>query len=365
MRIGFDAKRYFKNETGLGNYSRTLVDGLAEASSDNDFVLFTADKKAEKKKLPHNNQYLSTPKRKRWLWRQLGMSDAINREKIDVYHGLSAELPMFAPKAKKVVTIHDIIFLKYPKYYKFIDRVIYTFKTKQALLGADAVVFMSKKTQNDVYDIFKIKPKKSLVIYQDCHQRFYKKVDSAKLEAFKIQVALPTKFIVCVSAFDGRKNQQTLVEAFAKIDNKDLHLVLVGKDGGELENIRNQISEQSLSKRVHIYSDVSSKDLPFYYHLSVCSIFPSFYEGFGIPAAESLAMGKVVLTAKDSSMAEIVGSAGAYFDPNSAHEIAECININTTEPRLAQLKAAIPKQLDVFSSLKMVADHMALYKELS
>ncbi len=361
MRIGFDAKRYFHNQTGLGNYARTLVNGLIELYPEHSYYLFDS----KPSELPKSAANIIKKPKLRPLWRQFGISKDIQRQQLDVYHGLSAELPYTRPKkTKMVVTIHDLIFMKYPQYYKTIDRLIYAHKTDNALRSADAIIATSEQTKRD---LIKIMPDEDIpiqVIYQDCDPLFYVPTSETDLAKTRERYQLPEKFLVMVSKFEQRKNHLTLLKALKQGHPDGYPIVLVGKPGDTFAEVEQFIDANQLGNRVKILSDVPSRDLPNVYRLAEASIFPSLYEGFGIPVLESLACGTPVLTSEQSCMQEIANDAGLYFNPTETDSINEALLTFDKSGIADKLEAAIPDRLELFSNRKILADHNTLYQKI-
>lgn len=361
MRIGFDAKRYFHNQTGLGNYARTLVNGLIETHPENQYVLF--DSKPTNV-VPELAEIVTKPFF-RPLWRQFGISKDIQRQQLDIYHGLSAELPYTRPKkAKMIVTIHDLIFMKYPQYYKAADRFIYSHKTDNALRSADAIIATSEQTKND---LLKIMPDDDIpihVIYQDCDPLFHLPVSEIQLSLVRENYGLPKTFLVMVSKFEQRKNHLNLLKAVTLGNKTGYPIVLVGKQGDTYNEVQHYIDAHQLSSQVQVLNDVPTTDLPAIYSLAKASIFPSLYEGFGIPILESLACGTPVLTSENSCMQEISGDAGLYFNPSETESISDVLTTFDKSGVFDTLKAAIPSRIEMFSNTKILKDHNTLYKQL-
>ncbi len=173
MKIGFDAKRAFSNLTGLGNYSRSVINSISSIIPTSEIYLFNPNKKniifhpSQKNiKIVQPNKFIN-----RKYWRLKGLNKEINSLNIDIYHGLSNELPI-GLKTKSIVTIHDLLFLKYPNFYNFIDRKIYAFKSKMACNKADKIIATSLQTKKDIVKYFNIDSEKITVIYQSCHNDF-------------------------------------------------------------------------------------------------------------------------------------------------------------------------------------------------
>jgi glycosyltransferase involved in cell wall biosynthesis len=361
MRIGFDAKRYFHNQTGLGNYARTLVNGFIHNYPEHQTILF--DKKAPKVfSLPANVVRKSgfAP-----FWRQFGISKDLNKQRVDLYHGLSAELPYTRPrKAKMVVTIHDLIFMKYPQYYKLIDRLIYKHKMNNALGTADAIIATSEQTKKDILEIMPYDDIPVEVIYQDCNPYFYEDFSDLELNKTRIKYNLPKQFLLMVSQFEQRKNHLNLLKAIKGMNGYSLPLVLVGRQGDTFSEIQKFILKNDIGNQVTILSDVVSQDLPKIYKLAEASIFPSLYEGFGIPVLESMASGTPVLTSKNSSMEEIAGETGLFFDPKLPESIAESLLTFEKSDIRTNLISGIPKQVEMFKNTAILAKYNTLYHRL-
>lgn len=359
MRIGFDAKRYFHNSTGLGNYSRTLINGMVKSFPENEYYLFAA-------KIPQSISSVAkliTKKTVLPFWRQFGITKQIEKEGIELYHGLSAELPYFKPtKTKYVVTIHDVIFMKYPQYYKSIDRLIYAHKIENAIKKADCIIATSQQTKRDIEQITGDNKNRIEVIYQDCDPAFYNTLSTEEVTKLTSRFNLPSKFLVLVSKFEQRKNHIRVLEALQILKEECLPVVMVGKPGNTSNEVSQFIEKYKLN--VLLISDANKQELIAIYQKAYASIFPSEYEGFGIPVLESLACGKPVLTSKDSCMEEIAGSAGLYFNPSNPKEIAESMKAIQEQELHSQLCDNITDRLALFNNSVILEQHNQLYKSL-
>jgi glycosyltransferase involved in cell wall biosynthesis len=180
MRIGFDAKRAFFNRSGLGNYSRDTIHSLFQHFPGNDFFLYTpSTKNALSWKYDNPNLYICTSSKRigkigQAYWRSFLLNKRLQSDGIDLYHGLSNELPYHLEKTgiKSVVTIHDLIFMHHPEWYKPVDRLIYRKKFNHSSRIADRVVTVSRQTQHDLVNFFGIEKRKIEVIYQGCNNAF-------------------------------------------------------------------------------------------------------------------------------------------------------------------------------------------------
>jgi len=316
MRIGFDAKRYFHNKTGLGNYSRSIVHALARQYPESEFSLF--DNKAGKPQADFANIKVCNAKGKTPLWRMLGMSHDASLNKIQVFHGLSNEIPLGLKKHKipAVVTIHDVIFKRFPDYYPFIDRAIYHQKTRYAVNHADIIIATSQATADDLMEYYQADEKRIRVVYQPVQESWY------QTEAGENPVK--GDYFLYVSSFTGRKNHSILIEAFSLIKHQtDAMLVLAGSKGETLEQCKRFVEYEKLKDRVLFFEDCSQTLLSQLMQHAAGFVYPSHFEGFGIPLVEA-AVKKLPMAVSDIAVfRELAGDAAIYFNPNKADDIAD------------------------------------------
>jgi glycosyltransferase involved in cell wall biosynthesis len=328
MRIGFDAKRLFHNTTGLGNYSRDLIRILAKYYPENHYFLYNP--KAQTKNLFINNSTSVIEKRPvsflskklNSLWRSFSVSSELNKDSIQIYHGLSGEIPFFIPKnIKKIVTIHDLIFMRYPKLYPYWDRKIHFFKFKFAATRSDKIIAISEQTKQDIIDYLKIDASKIEVIYQGCGTVFKEFIAESDLEMVRKKFNLPEKFILNVGTIEPRKNALNIVKS---IQNTDIPLFLIGGKTAYYTQIELFISENKMSNVTHL-SNISQFELACLYRLASIFVYPSIFEGFGIPIIEALYSKTPVITNKKGVFPEAGGPNSVYVDPNSITDIQNAI----------------------------------------
>ncbi|MFM9944565.1 MAG: glycosyltransferase family 4 protein [Bacteroidia bacterium] len=368
LKIGFDAKRLFLNKSGLGNYSRWLVNGLIKEFPENQYHLYTTNISEVQNDFKGENIHTHLPNNLfKTFWRTKGIKKDLLKDKIQVYHGLSNELPLGIEKTgiKTVVTIHDLIFKIYPEYYNPIDRAIYDRKFKSACERADKIVAISQHTKESIVEFYKIDPEKVEVIYLDSSERFHHPADDGKVRDVKQKYGLANPFFLNVGAIGRRKNQLRLVEAFASVANEIEHdLVLVGKAGKDIEAIKLVIDKNNLNKRIKHFPTVNDEDLFNFYHASYASIYPSLYEGFGIPIIESYRCGKPVVTSIGSSLEEIAGKSSLLCQPEKTESIAEQILKLTNKNTYQHLQQNIAKELERFNPKVSLTKYMDLYRTL-
>lgn len=338
MRFGFDGKRATMNFRGLGNYSRGIIEGLLEYSA-NDIFLYTpsidninAKEWLEKNQQPrlHVRKPNTLVERKlHSLWRSITISGDLLKDKLDLYHGLSHEIPFNSRSLSipKVVTIHDLIFMRYPEFFPAIDRITYKAKFKYSCENADLVLAICEQTKQDLIQMLGVKEEKILVHYQSCDPLFYSRSEDGKIDELKVKYHLHRPFILTVGAFEERKNQLSMIKAFASLSHsKDYDLVLIGNGKDYLQKCRALVKELNLTDRVHFFSHISFAELPLFYQAAKLFCFPSFFEGFGLPIVEALFSGTPVVTSTGSCFPESGGPYSLYADPYSVREIGEKID---------------------------------------
>lgn len=372
MIVGFEAKRAFKNKTGLGNYSRMLICGLASERKDVRSVLYASDMSGEYR--GHFTGYANISTRKPsglgrlfpQLWRGCGMTRLLKGDKVDLFHGLSHELPHGIPRSvKKVVTMHDLIVWRCPQYYRWIDRVIHRIKQRHACRIADAVVAISRSTRRDLIKYAHVPASKIHVVYQSCDPIFWRPVTEEEKLDVRRRYGLPKRYVVCVGTVEERKNQKAAVKALVRLP-EDVHLVIVGRHRGRyVSEIKSEIRSLKIAGRVHFITNAAFEDFPALYANAEASVYVSRYEGFGIPILESLCCDTPVVASRVSSMPEAGGDAALYASPDNPGEIALHLRRIISDPQLRdQLVARGRIHRENFTQQKVIGDLYALYESL-
>ncbi len=332
MNIGFEAKRIFHNKTGLGNYSRDLVRILSHYFPENNYLLYnpiptnenlfeTNDSNVIEKK-PTSNFYSKFYN----LWRQKGVVKDLVSDKINLFHGLSGEIPsgLNKTKIKSIVTVHDLIFMSLPQFYSFLDRAIYFYKFRKSTTKSDLVIAISEQTKSDLIKYFNVPSRKIKVVYQGCNPAFKKEYSLERKKTIIKKYNLPTDFILNVGTVESRKNVLSAVKA---IQNIDTTLVIVGNPTAYKKKIENYIIQNNLEHKILFLNNVEVEELAVLYQLATIFIYPSLYEGFGIPIIESLYSKTPVITTKGGVFHESGGPNTLYIDTNNIDEISNSINL--------------------------------------
>lgn len=320
MKIAFDAKRFFHNTSGLGNYSRDLVRILSRYEPENEYLLLNKNKSERGKDILErpNVHFIETSKGN--LSRQLKMGKDAQNQGADIFHGLSGELPLkWDPKPiKKIVTIHDLIFVRYPQYYSFFDRKIHFWKFKKAADTADKIIAISEQTKRDIIQYLKVPETKIEVIYQGCHHAFKEQQSPELMEAVKDKFKLPERFVLNVGTIEDRKNLLNVVKA---IHGTEIPLVVVGRKTKYYQKIERFLKKSKMEKQVLFLEGVSMDELACLYKLADIFVYPSFFEGFGIPVIEALFSKTVVVTSNTSCLPEAGGKDSVYVNPDNDLDI--------------------------------------------
>ena len=345
MKIGFDAKRAFFNRSGLGNYSRNLLRALSLYYPDNQYLLYAASKNTSLFNLTDQNFIIKEPsgflnKRLKSYWRSFSLTKQVKRDELNLFHGLSHELPYNIHKSgiKTVVTIHDLIFLRFPGLYKTFDRRIYLKKFKYACKIADLIIAVSKQTANDIQEFFGIDKSGIEVIYQGCNPVFSKEFDDSEKEGIRIKYGFPESYILYVGSIEERKNLLSLIKAI-NIGKIKLPLVVIGGKTKYFKRIKKFIDQNKIEE-IYFLETILNEDLPAIYQLAEVFIYPSVFEGFGIPIIEALYSKTPVITSKNGCFPEAGGPSSVYVDPNNIEEMAEAIKkvIEDSELRQRMIK---------------------------
>lgn len=387
MNIGFDAKRAAQNRTGLGNYSRFVIRILSEKFAGNQYHLYTPK--------PHRMPYLQEiptlkhlflhfPPQGIWsrirsLWRVWGITKDIQKDGIQIFHGLSNELPLNigTPEQRKmkaggkgckyIVTIHDLIFIHTPQYYHWIDRQIYNFKFRRACRCADRVIAVSEYTKQEIMHYYHTPESKIDVVYQGCDPVFSQEIEEGKLQEVKARYQLPDKFVLYVGSIEERKNLMLVAKAMAELNRRAaIHVVAVGRRTAYVDQIQDFLKAQGIDYLFHFYHQVPYADLPSFYKWASTFAYPSRIEGFGIPLLEAISSGVPAIGCTGSCLEEAGGPYSIYVNPDDAKGMADAILRTCTDETLRQHMISEGKKYALnFSDEKLSHDLMKVYESLS
>jgi len=338
MKIAFDAKRYFHNQRGLGNYSRDVVRLLREYAPD--WELELVDKS--------------------------GLSRSFMRvPNCDIYHGLSGELPFGIGKSgvKSVVTMHDAIFVRYPELYSPTYRWLFTQKVRYACQVADCIIAISEQTKRDMVELFHADEKKIQVVYQGCSNLFRQTISDEQITAVKAQYELPNEYLLDVGAIEPRKNLKNLIRAMAAA-KIEMPLVAIGGHSRYADETA-QLASQ-LGVNLLLRHHIPFADFPAIYKGARVLCYPSIFEGFGIPILEAMCVGTPVLTSTGSCFGETGGDAAMYANPSDPEEIGtQLMTLLGNTSLQQQLIEKGTKQANKFTDQKVAKNLIMLYESIN
>ncbi len=332
MRIGLDA-RFFGPQagTGIGRYTRRLIEGLEAIDDRNEYVVF----------LREDNFGLYQPRHARfrkvlapWRWysigEQISFPRLLRREQLDLVHFLSFNVPLQAPRPF-VVTIHDLILNKFPtERASTLGPVLYWAKhsaylqvVRRAVRRAAAIVAVTEHTKQDVLQEFGVPSTRVRVTYEACDPPTSDLVDRASLGRLGIR----DPYVVNVGNAYPHKNLERLIEAVAVLrrNGERVQLVLVGREDYFARRLRHHVAQRQLADAVIFTGFVDDRELETLYRAATMYVCPSLYEGFGLSGLEAMARGVPVIAANRSSLPEVYGSAAEYIEPESVESIAVAV----------------------------------------
>ena len=344
MRIGIDATCW-SNPRGYGRFTINMLSALLEQDKDNEYVFFMDSFTASLGNFPENatlrvieltespTQAASSEGR-RSLKDMIKMGRAISREKLDIffYPSVYTYFPIFN-SAKKIVGIHDVIAEKYPEmiFNNWKNRLFWNMKTWLAVKQADLILTVSEFSKNGIAEHFGIKEDRIKVISEGSNSAFKPETDKQKVDAVLSNYELPAsaRYILYVGGIAPHKNLTCLIEAFSILVKQetyqDIKLILVGDYENDVflidKQLKNIMDNPVLKKNIVFTGYISDEDLNLLYNGAAVFVLPSFCEGFGLPALEAMSCGTVVIGSNTTSIPEVVGNAGLFFNPDKVNEL--------------------------------------------
>ncbi len=332
MHIAIDYTPALRQTAGIGRYTRGLVDALAELDQDNAYTLFCAGQPPDRDTWPANFAIQTTQVPARWLtagWHKLRLP--LPAETLaggcDIFHSPDFTLPPLR-KARGVVTVHDLSFLRVPQcadpgLRTFLERAVPRSLARSARVLAD-----SENTKKDLIELLDVAPEKISVVPAGIEPRFQPVHNTAKLAAVRARYKLPEWFILMVGTIEPRKNLSRLITAYRQLRRQTglpHALVIAGKEGWLFQGIYEQVAREGMTECVLFPGFVADADLPALYSLADVLAFPSLYEGFGLPPLEAMACGTPVVTSANSSLPEAVGSAALLVNAEDIEGLTEAL----------------------------------------
>lgn len=382
MIIGYDGKRAFQNTTGLGNYSRSLLGILANNYPENNYLLFAPKQTNLFDLAAHENIDLILPKgilntTFKGLWRRRSVLSDIKKTGAAIFHGLSNELPAGIKKSgtKSVVTVHDLIFERHPETYNFDERYTHRWKIKQACEEADAIIAISDQTKQDLINFYRVEEQKIYTIYQSCNPIFEQEVSAENKNLTREKYHLPSAYFLFVSSITARKNLIAICHAMILLKKKlDIPLVIIGDGKKEKEAVKKLADENGIADQMIFLNElsvskeetfISAADFPAIYQQAIALIYPSIFEGFGLPVLEALWSRTPVICSNTSSMPEVGADAALYFAPDNYEVLANnMLQVATNKTLAEELSNKGYQQAKNFTRSVYAENVMNVYKKL-
>ncbi len=361
-RVGINALFLDRPGTGSGQYTRHLLDSLAKVDPTNEYLLFSPDPIS-------NTQYPLSNTAKLWF-EQVAFPLACRRSDLDLAHVPYFASPLF-PTAPTVVTVHDLIPLILPAYRGSLLVRVYTRLVAAAARKADAIVTVSCASKRDIVRRLRVPPEQIHVTYEAAGEAFRPVGDEAQLAAIRQKYALPERYLLYLGGFDRRKNVSTLLRAFALLVRKQQRVRLViagklpGRDSCMFPDPRRLVRELGLEENVFFSGWVAEEDKPAVLSGAEAFVFPSLYEGFGLPPLEAMACGTPVIASDRSSLPEVVGEGGILLDPADVEALAEAMDMLLADDALrAELRQRALAQAAKFSWRRTALETLAVYRKV-
>lgn len=372
MRVAYDAGILASPQlTGIGRYTRQLLDAIAALETAHRFTLF----------FPRGGTVAPSPAgfaarvcpvrgdmredRFHRLWLDLWLPLAIAARRIDLFHGPSYLLPR-TRRARTVVTIHDLAHEKHPEWAPGCSPT-FARRARESALRADAVIAVSRATRRDVVEIYGVPEERVEVIYEGVDPACVPIDDPGAIQRFRVRRGLPARFILSILSLSPRKNIPGLLRAFARFGRSSglpHHLVIAGKSYGSSDPLR-EAAALGIADRFCFIEYLPEEELPLLYSAADLFVFPSFDEGFGLPPLEALACGCPVAASRAGALPEVLGDAASYFDPADPAEMAEVLACAAREggnPRARERGLARARE---FSWERAARETVGLYERLA
>ena len=362
MRIAIDGHSIGTKTGGNEVYTENLITYLSKIDKRNEYIIYiNPDINLN---LPGNFKIKKIPTKNRYL-RQLYLFRLLKNDSPDIYHS-QYFLPLLCP-CNSVITVHDVSFIGHPEWWTTKERFIFSF-LNNSIKNAEKIIAVSNWTKMEIIRHFNIDENKISVIYNGVCEVFNPDIDKALIYRIKSRYSLPDKYIVYVGRFNVRKNISTLIKAFSIFKGyhkNDIKLVLVGKEEWKTEDITRLIYKLNLQNEVISTGYIPNSDLPVIYNSAKIFVFPSLYEGFGLPPLEAMASGVPTITSDIPIFSELFGNVTINVPPLDINEMAKAMEkliIDTSfREDLIQKGLEIAKK---FKWDKTAEETIELYKDI-
>lgn len=380
LRVAMNAHLVSFSQTyrnaGVSRFTYALLDSLIHYNEDQHYIAFISQREAAAaaaSPLQDSDRIQLVPGAwptdrplQRILWEQTVLPAELRRLDVDVFHSPVNVLPEYVPCAS-VVTVHDLAFMRYPQYFRPARRNYQRVFTARSVRHATLTVAVSESTKRDLIEYFHVPEDCVRVIYSAIDPIFRPVEDATELAEFRTRHGLPPRYLLYLGTLEPRKNLVGLVEAYARLRNGDAEtppLVLAGAKGWYYQPLFERINSLGMQQHITFAGYVAREEQPLWYAGAELFIYPSFYEGFGLPVAEALACGTPTITSNVSSLPEAGGSIATLVDPNDWDALAHTMRVALADPSArARALDEGPRWASRFSSSHMAAAYAEVYRE--
>jgi len=377
LRIGINGRYLQRRMSGIERYVVEIIEHLGAIDKRNLYsIFFNKDADVPKLDVGRNfdievSDFPTKQRTLRLFWEHVFLWYEIKKNNLDIFHGPAFFVPLFKPKGcKYITTVHDITFVKYPQAFTFGTILYYKLLFPRSLRLADVIITDSVSTKDDIIEKYKINCEKIKVVYLGISKNFLEKQKREKKEAIKKKYALPDKYFLFTGVLSPRKNVEKLIDAFADLIKeegyRDYKLLIVGRKGWLYGAIFKKVEDLHIKDDVLFIEHIPEEELPVFYQLAQIYLFPSLYEGFGLPILEAMASGCPVITSNVSSMPEVAGDAAILINPLDKKELLAAIKqVMENKMLQKQMREKGHIQVQKFSWQKAAEETKAVYENLT
>jgi glycosyltransferase involved in cell wall biosynthesis len=367
MRIAFDGTTLRPGRTGVGYYTEHLLHHLAARAGDDELLVISNRAVDTTRPLPARVQVASSSWRlPRMLWMQTLAPRLLRRSHVDVGHFTNGMVPLASP-VPTVVTIHDMSLTLYPRYHPARRVLLNRPLVDVAARCADAIITVSQSAKRDIVRLYGLPPDRVHVVHEAAAPAFRPVHDSMERERVRRRYSLADRFILYVGTIEPRKNLPKLIEGFArrrKSGDLPHQLVCAGPYGWLSRDIEDRIERLQIEDAIRFTGYVAFDDLPVLYSLAEMFVFPSLYEGFGLPVIEAMACGTPVVTGQVAALSEVAGGAVEYVDRLDAESLGEAmVGLARSRERRENLSALGLQRSHCFSWDRAARETLDVYRQ--
>lgn len=372
MNIGIDARGLWKNKSGIGIYIEQIIKELNDKDNENNYILYSTKEIVLDFKLNNNFKIKENIKGKGSIWFYFNSPKVLKEDNINVFWGTQHLLPRrnhYTKNIKFVLTIHDLAIRKLKTVGSFKNTIIQKLFLKRSIKKADKIIAISEATKNDIIELYKVDKEKIKVIYNGTNinspTNLSKYNKNQIEEKFKIK---DMPFIFFISTIEPRKNVETLIRAFEYVKRHEctnLKLILAGGLGWKYQGVLELIDKSEFNKDIIMPGYITNEEKIFFFENAKCFVYPSLYEGFGLPILEAMANKALVITSNTSSLPEVGGDVAYYYEGvlnygELGNRIIEVMNIEESKKQ-EKIEQGL-KQVRRFTWNKSAMETLKIFK---